>query len=120
MASYKLSSGKRLSKKIIDRRIKKAKELKKELFFEEHGYYFCEHTKRTDCRLSMSHIISVKECQNNGNSELSYDIDNLELLSDESHLEIEQMSNPNRIKWYYYKKNGWKFSDFKRNINESN
>ena len=84
MNTYETSSGKRLSKSVIDKRVKKAKENYINDFRDKHGYLFCERTKRVDCVLDCSHIISVKECQNMGRSELAYSLDNIELLAERS------------------------------------
>lgn len=106
MNTYKTSNGDRLSKSIIDNRIRNAKQKYIEDFKDRYGFLFCERTKRTDLPLDCSHIISVKECQNNGQSELAYSLQNIELLSRKEHEKIECWSNEKRMAWFNARKNG--------------
>ena len=109
MNTYEISSGERLSKSVIDKRVKKAKENYINDFRDKHGYLFCERTKRVDCVLDCSHIISVKACQNMGRSELAYSLDNIELLSRKEHEKIESWKNDKRLAWYNARRNGLSF-----------
>lgn len=112
MNSYKLSNGETITKRQIDNNIKKAKKEFLKAFFDKWGYYFCERDLTTSERLDISHIISVKEAQNMGESELAWDLDNLELLSRESHEKIESWANAKRKEWYYAKKENMSFDNF--------
>lgn len=86
MNHYYTSDGERISKSKIDANIRRAKELKLQTFFDEHGYYFCEDCGRNDCLpIDCSHDISVKECQESGRSELSWDINNITLRGRKCH-----------------------------------
>lgn len=86
MARYKLSTGKYIEKKSIDRLVKQAKKYKLELFFERHGYYFCEDCKRSDIKpIDCSHDISVDRCQKEGRAELAYNVDNITLRCRKCH-----------------------------------
>ena len=96
MNTYQTSSGERIKKSIIDLNIRRAKILK----LDALDYKYCERCGRTDDRLDLSHIISVKECQESGRSELAYDVKNLELLCRKHHLEIEAMSKKEREQFY--------------------
>ena len=113
MPKYKKSNGEMIDKKIIDRKVNETKKLFLQNFFEEHGYYFCERTGRVDMALDCSHIISVRMCQAMGKSELAYSVDNLELLSRDSHLSLEEKSNKFREDYYHAKKEGMTYKDFK-------
>ena len=112
MPKYPLSDGSMLDKKIIDRRIAQAKEQYSESFYNEHGYFFCERTLRSDSIPERSHIISVKECQNSGRSELAWCQWNLELLNRDSHDEIHIWSNAKREAWYHERKDGVTYEEF--------
>ena len=80
MNYYRTSQGERISKSIVDANIRKAKEQKLKEFITEHGYFFCEDCKRNDCKpIDCSHDISVKECQETGQTELAWDVNNITL-----------------------------------------
>lgn len=113
MPKYGLSNGENMDKRKIDKKIAKAKEEFLEEFLDEHGYYFCERSKRSDLGLDCSHIISVKECQWSGRSEIAWDKRNLELLSREEHMKLERWSNAKREEWYWRRKEGMSFENFK-------
>ena len=112
MNTYKQSNGETITKRQIDNNIKKAKETFLARFIDEHGYHYCERDLITSQRLDCSHIISVKEAQNSGRSELAWDINNLELLSRDAHNQIETWSNQKRENWYHSKKEGMSFENF--------
>ena len=79
---FKTSTGKRISKKVIDRRVTKAKKDKLEQQREDNnGYNFCETCERSSgVYLDCSHIVSVDECQKSGQAELAWDIKNIKIL----------------------------------------
>jgi hypothetical protein len=79
MNYYKLSSGERISKSIVDRKIRESKQQKIDSFIDEHGYIFCEDCKRnaTDTYIDCSHDESVDSCQKNGRTEKAWDINNI-------------------------------------------
>lgn len=114
MGNYKLSNGEYISKKEIDRRIIKAKARKREVFWDEYGYFYCERCKKNTCKhISVSHIYSTKSCQEGGASEMSYDVNNLELLGLNCHMEWEnKFSNRERKKWCKMKARGETFDYF--------
>lgn len=88
MNKYKTSSGEYVSKSIIDRRIREAKEKKIAEMIEKFGYLFCEECKRntnTGIPLDCSHDIPVSECQNSGKAELAWDVDNITIRCRKCH-----------------------------------
>lgn len=113
MPKYKLSSGESIEKSKIDRKVTKAKEEYLQTFFDNHSYYFCERTNRSDLSLDCSHIISVRMCQSSGQSELAWCQNNIELLNRDAHNQIESMSNSVREDWYHRRKEGMSFEEFK-------
>lgn len=80
MNFYKTSSGEYISKSIIDRKIREAKQKKISEMTEKYGYLFCEECHRnasTGIPLDCSHNIPVGECEKIGRSELSWDVNNI-------------------------------------------
>ena len=88
---YHTSDGDRISKPEIDRRVRQAKALKVQQQLDELGYNVCElaaigcEMDHSCNRLDCSHIISVKECQERGYSELAWDINNIQILGRKCH-----------------------------------
>ena len=109
MPKYSLSSGEYIEKSIIDRRIVECKKAYKEWFLDTYGGHFCERCGDSSGRLEFSHIVSTKECQNNGVSEMSYSDQNLELLCSRCHGLIERWQNRKRFMWYLMRKEGKSF-----------
>ena len=78
MNYYFTSSGERVSKSVIDRRVREAKETKINQMLDKYGFIFCEDCKRNDCKpVDCSHDISVKECQESRRTELAWDVNNI-------------------------------------------
>ena len=79
MTTYKTSSGERVKKSYIDRKVSKSKKEVLQDLLDEHGYNFCvkcginSNNEIIDC----SHDISVDECQKSGRSELAWDKSNI-------------------------------------------
>lgn len=102
--TYADSKGNRYTKQEIDQKVREAKQLKKDRFSKKHGYYFCERCGKSNCLpLDLSHLISVKEAQESGNTELAWDVRNLEFHGRECHLEFENQSKKDREKHYLRK-----------------
>lgn len=86
MNSYSTSDGSRLKQSVIDSLIRKAKQQKLKLQFEESGYNFCE-----DCGISSgtyldcSHDVSVKKAKESGRTELAFDIYNITIRCRKCH-----------------------------------
>jgi len=86
MGTFRMSNGERVSKAIIDRRVREAKNVKLVRQREQHGYNFCQDCHRNDCvPLDCSHDISVKECQETGRAELAWDIENITIRGRDCH-----------------------------------
>jgi len=80
MNSYKLSSGQRIAKSVIDRKVREAKRQKIRQFLDLHGYLFCEDCgKSSGGYLDCSHQISVNDCQKTGKTELAWDVNNIKI-----------------------------------------
>ena len=82
MNTYRTTSGERIAKSIIDRKISEAKREKINKMLKEYGYIFCEECGRntnSGIPIDCSHTISVDEAQKMGNTELSWSIDNLKM-----------------------------------------
>ena len=109
---YSMSDGTMIEKSKIDSRIKKTKEDYKQKFFDDNGFYFCERSIRSDLPRDMSHIISVRECQDMGKSELAWCPKNIELLCRDEHLKFEQLPNKVRYAWYESRMLGMTFENF--------
>lgn len=93
---YRTSDGKRVAKTYIDFKIREAKEIKLRMQMEEYGYNFCEECRQIISSgnavimknlnemelkiLDCSHIVSVKKCQEEGRTELSWDVSNIRIL----------------------------------------
>ena len=96
MNYFKTSTGERVSKATIDRRVRQAKEKKLELQRIKHGYNFCEEP---DCginylhaRLDCSHDISVDTCQKTGRAELAWDISNITIRCRDCHQKKDKLN----------------------------
>lgn len=87
MNHYWTSTGERVSKATIDRKVRAAKAAKLEQQREAYGYNFCEDCKRNEMgtRLDCSHDISVDECQKSGRVELAWDTDYIKIRCRECH-----------------------------------
>ena len=86
--TYQLSNGDRITKSVIDSRIRKAKAEVLDNQMKEFGYNFCVECQRSSgVRLDCSHIVSVKTCQEMGCSEMAYSIDNIEIVCRQHHSE---------------------------------
>jgi len=77
MGTFQTSEGERLEKSVIDYRIKKAKhEFAVNAEIEAPYCWACE---RPSAHLTISHIISVNNCQNDGMTEWAWNKDNFQL-----------------------------------------
>ena len=86
MNKYTLSNGLKLSKSVIDRKVRKAKEQKLAEHFDEYGYYFCTECGKNNCvPIDCAHIISVDECQKSGRTELAWDLNNIKIMGRACH-----------------------------------
>lgn len=86
MNSYSKSNGERVSKSVIDRLVRSAKNQLIVNQVNEFGYNFCEDCKRSSGDyLDCSHTLSVDQCQKQGKSELAWSLDNLRVLCRKCH-----------------------------------
>jgi hypothetical protein len=92
MNYYHTSSGERISKIEINRRIHESKRLKLEQQKNEFGYNFCDYNEDVNCNpdenchiLDCMHIESVDLCQKNGYCEKAWDIDNIRIIGRKCH-----------------------------------
>jgi len=93
MNFYKTSTGERVSKSVIDRKVRQAKEAKLEKQFLEDGYNHCEECgQSTGTYFDCAHIISVDECQKSGRSELSWDENNINILCRRCHQKKDRLN----------------------------
>lgn len=90
--TYSTSQGERLTTNQIESKMRKAKALKLELQFIEHGYNHCEKCGiSSGTYLDVSHNISVKEAKESGKAELCYDLDNLTVLCRNCHKKKDKL-----------------------------
>lgn len=97
--SYSKSDGMRVTTAVIDKRVSKAK---RELTLEANGC--CERCGTNQGRLTWSHIVSIKWAKENGHAEYCWDKDNMELLCEKHHLEIESRTAEQRLEFYKSRK----------------
>lgn len=84
--TYQMSNGERVLKTVVDSRVRKAKAQKIEQIIDDFGYVFCEDCKRNDCvPIDCSHDLSVDQCQKQGKTELSWDINNITMRGRRCH-----------------------------------
>ena len=99
MNTYSTSKGERITKAVIDRNIRKAKEIKKRTFKNINGYVYCEFThKSSGTRIDIMHLISVDECQKMGMTELSWDQRNLRFGTRAIHNLFDKQTHEERIR----------------------
>jgi len=93
VANYLTSTGERWSQDKLDREIRKAKAIKKQQFYDDHGYYFCEDCGKNENTgyIDMSHDISVQRCKDNGRADDAADPDNLTLRCRSCHRKYDNM-----------------------------
>lgn len=93
--TYSKSNGTRVTTAVIDRRTSQAK---RELSMNADGC--CERCGTNQGRLTYSHIVSVKWAKENGHAEYCWDPNNLELLCEEHHLNVESWTAEQRLDFY--------------------
>lgn len=86
MNHYYTSTGIRVPKKLIDSRVRKAKEHKIRSMIDTYGYVFCEECMSNDCiPVDCSHDKSVDWCQKNRQVELAWDVKNITMRGRNCH-----------------------------------
>lgn len=98
--TYGKSNGEgRVTTEVINRRMSKTKDKIKQRFTK-----CCERCDSNQGRLTMSHIVSVKWAKENGHAQYCWDEDNIELLCNDCHLEIESRTAEERLEYYLSRK----------------
>lgn len=93
MNTYSTSTGERITQLELDKRIRQAKERKKEEWLDKWNYFFCEDCmKSSQPRYDMSHDISVQECKMSGRAELAYDTDNIKIRCRKCHNILDKLN----------------------------
>jgi len=99
MNYYHQSDGTRISKQQIDRNVNLAKKQKLRDQLNDHGWNFCEaYSEEHSPYLTCSHIISVNKCQQDGKSELAWDVKNIKILCITCHAKFDKnnVMNPKK------------------------
>jgi 5-methylcytosine-specific restriction endonuclease McrA len=93
MNSYFDSNGNSYTQSQIDRKIREAGLYIIDQQFLEHGYNFCTCCKRNDDKpIDVSHIISRKEAKELRQVELSWSLDNLQVLGRKCHKKLDKLN----------------------------
>ena len=94
MNHYFTSTGERVSKAEIDRKVRKAKELVIEAQKDLYGYNFCQVCGRNGSQtyLDCSHIVSVDECQKTRRAELAWAPANIQVLCRKCHQKRDKLN----------------------------
>ena len=84
--TYQDSEGNRYTTDQIDAKSKKTALRKLTDQLVDYGYNFCEECKRNDCKpIDVSHNVSRKKAKENGNVEIIWDPENMEILGRKCH-----------------------------------
>lgn len=93
MNKYFDSDGKSYTQKQIDFKIRQSGLFLIEQQFLEHGYNFCTKCNRNDCKpIDVAHIVSRKKAKELRQVELSWDLDNLQILGRKCHKKIDKLN----------------------------
>ncbi len=93
MTTYKTSSGKRVLKTYIDYKVREAKKQVLQDQLDEFGYNFCTVCKSNECiPIDCAHVLSVKECQEKGITEIAWNTNNIKPVGRRCH-RIKDNSN---------------------------
>lgn len=95
--TFQCTNGARVSKGVINRNIRKAKEIKVREFKNDNGFIRCEFTDQSSgTYIDIMHIISVDECQKTGQTELSWCQSNLRFGTRAIHNNHDKKTNQER------------------------
>lgn len=89
--SSKTSTGERISTEECNEKIREAKQLKLDLFYYEHGYYFCEECGTNQGYIDCSHTIGVGKAKQESKTELCWNIDNIKLRCRSCHQKLDRL-----------------------------
>jgi hypothetical protein len=93
--SFTCSDGTKITKQLIETRVKQAKKMVLQVQFDEYGYNFCEECKINASNmipLDCSHTISVDECQKSRRAELAFDESNIRILCRNCHQKHDKLA----------------------------
>lgn len=95
--TFECENGSRVTKAVIDRNIRKAKEIKVRDFKNDHGFIHCEFTSQSSgTRIDIMHLISVDECQKSKRANLAWDQRNLRFGTRKIHNDFDKKPNCER------------------------
>ena len=99
--TYGCENGMRVSKLIINRNIRKAKEIKTQQFRKDYDCIYCEFTGQSGgTYIDIMHIISVDECQKSGRANLAWDQKNLRFGTRDIHNKHDKKTSKEREEIY--------------------
>lgn len=90
MNHFFTSTGERVSKSTIDRRVRDAKETVLGMQLSEYGYNFCFDCGKVGVRLDCSHTVSVNDCQRNRETEKAWSLDNIKVRCRDCHSKLDK------------------------------
>jgi len=94
MGSFTDSTGRKFTKKAIDRMVNDAKRERMQMQIDEHGYNFCEVCKRNDCKpIDAAHLVSVDQAQKDPNTslELAWSVSNIQPTGRRCHQKMDNL-----------------------------
>lgn len=100
MGTFKQSNGERITKANIDANIRVAKSL----FVDRccyHEQLYCWDCGKNWWKMSVSHIVSVNKCQNDGKVEQAWNLENFEWLCIPCHQKWENEKKLNKRREMY-------------------
>jgi hypothetical protein len=88
------TSKKRYSSLEIENKNKAAKKLARQMQIDEHGYAFCVKCMRNTNSgdIDPAHIRSELWCKKNGEIELIFDVDNIQMMCRDCHREYDKLN----------------------------
>ena len=87
------SEGERITRKVFDHRIERAKREAKNYHKENYEYLFCTHCNRNDDKpVDAAHEISVDKCIKMGKPELAYSVHNIIILGRKCHEKHDKLN----------------------------
>jgi 5-methylcytosine-specific restriction endonuclease McrA len=93
MNHYFDSNGNSYNQNQIDNRIRKAGLEKIDLQFLNEGYNHCTECKRNDCKpIDVAHIVSRKKAKELKQVELSWSLNNLQILGRDCHRKLDKLN----------------------------
>lgn len=92
MNTYLCTDGSRVTQGQIDSRMRKAKANLIQEQFDDEGYNFCRKCNRsTGTYFDCSHIISIQDAKNLGQTEQCWNVNNMRILCRECHQKVDKL-----------------------------